>query len=109
MRRSAGIVCQQLVIGKKSFLLQEGTFRFLFPYRKSAWNAELMFAGKPTTLADMFCASAREHAFRAALWVDGCAINYKELHDTAMTLAAALTIARGHLRGGQCGLLVDRT
>jgi amino acid adenylation domain-containing protein len=68
-----------------------------------------MCAGEPIALPDLFCAAALEHRLRPALWVDGCEVSYAELYDAAIALAAALTSARGGLRGGQCALLVDRT
>src|SRR5258708_2308513 len=68
-----------------------------------------MFDGKPIALSDVFRASARRHGSRPALWVNGSEINYAELYDAAMALAAAITVARGGARAGRCALLVDRT
>ncbi|SRR6266568_1179730 len=68
-----------------------------------------MFDGKPIALSDIFRASASEHGFRPALWVNGCEISYAELCDAGVALAAAITVAQGDARGGRCALLVDRT
>ncbi len=64
---------------------------------------------EPTTLYDLFRASAKTYGSLAALWVDGCSFSYTELNESAMRLASAIIDAGRNVQGGRCALLVDLT
>ena len=64
------------------------------------------------SLFDLFLAARLRYGDRPALWVEGTALTYAELHEAAGRIAGAIQTARsGQSRGAhrQCGLLVNRT
>jgi D-alanine--poly(phosphoribitol) ligase subunit 1 len=60
------------------------------------------------TLAHLFQRSAARHADRAALWLDGVTVSYRELHDLATQVAGSL-MAAGFADGlARCAILGSR-
>jgi len=68
-----------------------------------------MKTSEPATLYELFRISVDRHGTRPAVWVEGCFVNYAELHDSARQLAGAIVATRCNLQQAQCALLVDRT
>jgi D-alanine--poly(phosphoribitol) ligase subunit 1 len=60
------------------------------------------------TLAHLFQRSAADHPNRTALWVDGTAVSYRELHDLATELAAGLMAAGVADGSARCAILGSR-
>jgi D-alanine--poly(phosphoribitol) ligase subunit 1 len=66
----------------------------------SPWSAE--------NLGGLMLRSARRHGDRTALWVDGCAVSYRELLAMAAPIADALTDAKLDHGAARCAVLGSR-